>query len=475
MDNDLAFMTATEMVARYRAKSLSPVEVVDQALARIERLEPTLNAFQHLDPDSARTAAAAAEARWARGEPQGALDGVPTTIKDLTLAKGWPTLDGSLTTDPDQTWDVDAPSTARLREAGAVLLGKTATPEFGWKGITDSPLNGVTRNPWNPAHSPGGSSGGGAAALAAGIGPVAHGNDGGGSIRIPASYAGLVGIKPTFGRVPDYPQTNPYATLAINGPLARNVGDAALMLNELARPDGRDWYAGEYRDVDWREGLDGGVAGLRIAYCPNLGDTEPDAEVEAAVAAAAAAFIELGAIVEQPGPVIGPLRPTFEIYWKAGLTYLVNGVPADKRRLIDPRLRTVAEEGETATLEDFFAAMTARVELGDTLSRFHETFDLLLTPTTPTAAPNAETVYHTQAYDRWRHVVPYTSPFNLTGQPAASIPCGVTKAGLPVGLQIVGPRFAEALVLRAARAFEEVRPFPQPHPLLVASLATFDN
>ncbi len=471
MDNELAYMTATETVARFRAKTLSPVEVVDHALARIERIEPTLNAFQHLDPDSARASAAASEVRWARGEPQGALDGVPTTIKDLTFAKGWPTLDGSLTTDPDQAWDVDAPSSARLREAGAVLLGKTTTPEFGWKGITDSPLNGATRNPWNPDHSPGGSTGGGAATVAAGIAPIAHSNDGGGSTRIPASYSGLFGIKPTFGRVPDLPQTNPYATLAINGPLARNVGDAALMLNELAKPDGRDWYASEYHEVDWREGLDGGVAGLRIAYSPNLGGTEPDGEVEAAVAAAAEAFAELGATVEQPGPVFAPLRPTFEKYWKAGMTYLIDSIAPDKRDLLDPRLREIAEQGRSVTLQDFFAAMTARVELGDAMGLFHETYDLLLTPTTATAAPRADTLYHTEDYDRWRHVVPYTSPFNLTGQPAASMPCGVTGAGLPIGLQIVGPRFSEALVLRAARAFEVARPFPHPHPLLEASLA----
>ncbi|MEE2980618.1 MAG: amidase [Pseudomonadota bacterium] len=475
MNNDLAFMTASEMVARFRAKSLSPVEATDQALARIERFEPTLNAFQHLDPDSARAAATASEARWAKGEPRGALDGVPTTIKDLTPAKGWPTLGGSLTTDPDQAWDQDAPATARLREAGAVLLGKTTTPEFGWKGITDSGPKGITRNPWNPTHSPGGSSGGAAAALAAGIGAIAHGTDGGGSIRIPASFSGLFGIKPTFGRVSDAPNTSPYATLTSSGPLARTVGDAALMLNELARPDVRDWYAAEYRDVDWRNGLDGGVAGLRLAYCPDLGGAEPKAEVEALVAAAAQAFTDLGATVEQPGPVFDPLRPIFETSWKAGFTHRVSSVPTDKRHLIDPGLRVLAEEGEATTLGDYYAGMTARAELGVTMSRFHETFDLLLTPTTPAAAPAADTIYHTEGYDRWRHAVPYTVPFNLTGQPSASIPCGVTRAGLPVGLQITGPRFAEALILRAARAYETTQPFPHPHPLLEASLAAIGN
>ena len=470
MDDDLAFMTAHDMVERYRAKTLSPVEVVEAALDRIERLEPTLNAFQHLDPESARDAARASAARWAAGAPQGPLDGVPTTIKDLTLAKGWPTLGGSLTTDADQAWDQDAPCVARLREAGAVLLGKTTTPEFGWKGITDSPLAGTTRNPWNPDHSPGGSSGGAAAALAAGIGPIAHGNDGGGSIRIPASFAGLFGIKPTFGRVPDHPHTSPYATLASNGPLARTVGDAALMLNVLAQADGRDWYAGEPSGADWRDGLDDGVAGLRIAYCPDLGGAEPEAEVEAVVRAATEAFADLGATVDEPGPLFAPLRPAFETYWKAGFAYRLRDIAPDKRDLIDPGLLALAEAGASATLDDYYKAMVARAELGVTLAAFHESFDLLLTPTTPTPAPPADMLYHGQGHDRWRHAVPYTLPFNLTGQPAASIPCGVTQAGLPVGLQIVGPRFAEALVLRAARAFEAARPFPQPHPLLAANI-----
>src|SRR5579863_7804022 len=246
MTADVDFLTAAALVERYRAGSLSPVEVVEAALARIGRCEPTLNAFQHVDGEAARTAALLSGERWRRATPRGALDGLPVTIKDMVLTRGWPTLNGSRTTNPHQSWAEDAPAVARLREAGAILLGKTTTPEFGWKGMTDSPLRGVTHSPWNPAHTPGGSSGGAVASLAAGIGALALGTDGGGSIRIPASYCGLFGFKPTWGRVPHYPQASPFSNLTTAGPLAHSVADAALMLTAIAKPDARDGTALPY-------------------------------------------------------------------------------------------------------------------------------------------------------------------------------------------------------------------------------------
>ena len=471
MDQTIAWMTACDLLAHYKTGELSPVEAVDTALARIERFEPVLNAFQLVDAEAACAAARESEDRWTRGEPFGALDGVPLTIKDLTQTKGWPTLSGSQTVDPDQPWDEDAPSVARLREAGAILLGKTTTPEFGWKGITDSALAGTTRSPWNPDHTPGGSSGGAAAALAAGIGNLAHGTDGGGSIRIPASYCGLFGIKPTFGRVPHYPNTSPYGTLASEGPIARSVEDAALMLSVLARPDPRDWYAAEYTGHDWRDGLERGIDGLRIGWAPRLGGAEPEAEVLAIVEAAVQRFETLGAQVEETGPVFEPLRPIFEKYWVGGFAKRIASVPRERRDLLDPGLRALAERGEAeVTLGDYYRAMEARAELGVRMNRLHEDFDLLVTPTMPTPPPRADIIYHSAEFDRWRHAVPYTVPFNLTGQPAASIPAGVTAAGLPVGMQLTGPRFGEALVLRASRAFEEAHGFPLPHPALAASL-----
>lgn len=429
-------------------------------LARIEQLNPTLNAFQLLDPERALIDAGESERRWLRGEPRGALDGLPIAIKDLTRTAGWPTLGGSLTTDPAQAWDVDAPSVARLREAGAVLFGKTTTPEFGWKGFTDSPLSGSTCNPWDFKRTCGGSSGGAAASLAAGIGALAHASDGGGSIRIPASYCGLFGFKPSFGRVPTYPREGAYATLSSEGPITRSVKDAALMLNVMCGFDARDWYALPRDDCDYLAELDSGVGGLRVGLSLELGGTPPSEEIAAALTEAGACLRGLGAMVESVDGVFEPLRPVFERYWLGMLARRVAAAPAGKRELVDPDLRRVAAHGEDVSLAEFAQAMTARAELGARMNAFHERYDLLLSPTMPTDPPPVETRYHTPEFDRWSHAVPYTVPFNLTGQPAATVPCGHSAAGMPIGAQIVGPAYADALVLRACRAFEQARPFP---------------
>src|SRR3954471_13745004 len=264
---DLCALTATELLEGYRKHELSPVEVTRAVLARIEKLNPVLNAF-NLVSDHALDDAKASEARWMSGQTKGLLDGVPVSIKDIILTKGWPTLRGSKTADPEGRWSGDGPATARLKENGAVLLGKTTTPEFGWKGVTDSALTGITRNPWNLAKTPGGASGGAAAALAAGMGALAVGTDGGGSIRIPCSFTGLFGIKASFGRVPAWP-LSPFGTVAHLGPMTRSVTDAALMLNVLALPDARDWHALPCERRDWRFGLDEGITDLRIAYSPD--------------------------------------------------------------------------------------------------------------------------------------------------------------------------------------------------------------
>src|SRR3954467_8152631 len=277
MSADLCALSATQLLDAFRKHELSPVEVTKAILARIEKLNPRLNAF-NLVSDQALEEAKASEARWSSGQPKGLLDGVPVSIKDIILTKGWPTLRGSKTVDPKGPWNDDAPATARLREHGAVLIGKTTTPEFGWKGVTDSALTGITRNPWNPAKTPGGSSGGAAAALASGMGALAVGTDGGGSIRIPCSFTGLFGLKASFGRVPAWP-LSPFGTLAHVGPITRCVADAALMMNVIALPDARDWHALPLEARDWRTGLDHGVRDLRIAFSPDLGYATVDAEV----------------------------------------------------------------------------------------------------------------------------------------------------------------------------------------------------
>jgi aspartyl-tRNA(Asn)/glutamyl-tRNA(Gln) amidotransferase subunit A len=320
-------------------------------LERIDRLNPALNAFVHVDPEGALRDARASEARWLRGEPAGPVDGVPTSVKDLILAKGWPTLRGSLTVDAAGPWDEDAPSTARLREAGAVLLGKTATPEFGWRGSTDSPRHGITRNPWDRTKTPGGSSGGAVAAISAGLGALATGTDGGGSIRIPAAFTGTVGLKAHFGRVPAWP-LSPMGTVAHVGPQVRTVADAALMLDVLARPDPRDWLALPPPSASWAAALAGDGAraggppagddlrGLRIAYSPRLGYVpHVDAEIEAAVAKAAEVFAHLGARVERIDPDIEDPARTFAVHWFSSARNLLHRLPAQQLARLDAGLR----------------------------------------------------------------------------------------------------------------------------------------
>ena len=460
MSADLCTLSATELVDAFRKKTLSPVDVTRAVLARIEKLNPVLNAF-NLVSQTALDDAKASEARWAAGQPRGLLDGVPVSIKDIILTKGWPTLRGSKTVDPKGPWNDDAPATARLREHGAVLLGKTTTPEFGWKGVTDSPLTGITRNPWNTAKTPGGSSGGAAAAVASGMGPLAVGTDGGGSIRIPCSFTGLFGLKASFGRVPAWPMS-PFGTVAHVGPITRTVADAALMLNVLAQPDARDWHALPYDPRDWRMGLDGGVAGLRIAYSPNLGYAQVDPEVERIVRDAVSLFTELGATVEEKSPGFESPLPIFVSHWFSGAAFLVNGIAKDKRKLVDPGLLEVAEQGARITAAEVIDAQLKRAALGMQMNLFHRDYDLLVTPTLATTAFEVGKEFPEKNGKRWTDWTPFTYPFNLTQQPAASVPCGITKAGLPVGLHLVGPRYADALVLRTARAFEGARPIVMP-------------
>lgn len=462
MSDDIALFSATELLKLYRRKQLSPIEATRAALARIDRYNAALNAYCLVDAESAMAAARAAEDRWYKGEPQGLLDGVPTSIKDVVLTKGWPTLRGSHTIARNQPWDEDAPSAARLRAHGAVLLGKTTTPEFGWKGITDSPLTGVTRNPWNPALTPGGSSGGAAAAIATGMGALAIGTDGGGSIRIPAGFTGVYGIKPSFGRVPAAP-LSPFGTVSHVGPITRTVVDAALMLSVIAEPDARDWHALPYDGRDYRIGLDGGVKGLRIAFSANLGYVPVDAEVAAIVAKAVDVFVDLGAHVEKVDPGFDNPLGTFTKLWFAGAANLTRAFDAEQRAVLDPGLAEIAAQGADISLMDYLTAVTERGALGQCMNLFHERYDLLLTPTLPIPAFAAGQETPSQS-GRWMDWTPFSYPFNLTQQPAASVPCGLTRSGLPVGLQIVGPRYDDALVLRASRAFEALRPFLLPDP-----------
>ncbi len=457
--SELWSLTATALLEGYRKRTLSPAEVTEAVLGRIGALNERLNAFNFLS-ERALDEAKASEARWASGRPRGLLDGVPVSIKDLLLTRGWPTRRGSKIVDPAGPWNDDAPATARLREHGAVLIGKTTTPEFGWKGVTDSPLTGITRNPWNLGKTPGGSSGGAAAAVAAGMGPLAVGTDGGGSIRIPCSFTGLFGIKPSFGRVPAWP-LSPFGTVAHVGPITRDVTDAALMLTVLSQPDARDWYALPYEPRDYRANLDGGVQGLRIAYSSNLGYATVDPEVAALVHKAADLFSDLGARVEEKHPGFENVEPLFRTHWFSGAAFLLKPFTAEQKKQIDPGLVEVAAQGEKIGATKILDAQMKRGALGTHMNLFHRDYDLLVTPTLAVPAFNVG-LECPPNNKRWTDWTPFTYPFNLTGQPAATLPCGFTKSGLPVGLHIVGPRYADALVLRAARALESARPITLP-------------
>jgi aspartyl-tRNA(Asn)/glutamyl-tRNA(Gln) amidotransferase subunit A len=462
MSDDIALMTASRLAKLYRAGELSPVEATRAALDRIERYNGRLNAFNLVAAEHALAAAAESEERWRLGAPRGPLDGVPVSIKDVLLTKGWPTLRGSRTIGRDQAWNEDAPSVARLREHGAVMLGKTTTPEFGWKGVTDSPLDGVTRNPWDPSATPGGSSGGAAAALAAGMGALALGTDAGGSVRIPAGFTGVFALKATFGRVPAYP-LSPFGTLANVGPMTRSVTDAAVLLNVMAEPDPRDAYSLPYDGTDYTHGLEEGVAGLKIAYSPTLGGHAVDPEIADLVAGAVARLADLGAEIVEAEPDTRGAEEIFRIHWYAAAANLLQRFDAAAQAQMDPGLLEVAAEGRDYGLLDYLRAVGRREEMIAAANRFHQNYDLLVTPSLPIPAFEAgEEVPRGSGMARWPEWTPFSYPFNLTQQPAASLPCGLSAKGLPAGLQIVGPRFADALVLRAARALEKAAPWSFP-------------
>jgi aspartyl-tRNA(Asn)/glutamyl-tRNA(Gln) amidotransferase subunit A len=456
MRSNLVALTAKELVDLFRRREASPVEATRAALDQIERCNRRYNAFCLIDAERALRDAAASQARWLDGKPLSDIDGVPTTIKDIVLTKGWPTLRGSRTIDPAQDWNEDAPAVARLREAGAVLLGKTTTPEFGWKAVCDSPLTGTTRNPWDDRKTSGGSSGGAAVAAALRMGTLHLGTDGGGSIRIPAAFCGVFGIKPTFGLVPAYP-LSPFGTVAHLGPITASVEDAARMLTVLARPDHRDWYSLPYLACDFTIGLDDGVRGVRMALSLDLGYARLDPEVSALVEAAAQKLSQAGAIVERKNPGFPDPGEIFAAHWYTGAALVRASVPRERWPLLDPDFGRFAAAGETIGHMDYVRRVNERAQLGLHMALFHRDFDVLLTPTMPLAAFDAGMLAPPGSdQNDWARWTPFSFPFNLTQQPAASIPCGFTSAGLPVGLQIVAAKYQDALVLRVARAFEQL-------------------
>jgi aspartyl-tRNA(Asn)/glutamyl-tRNA(Gln) amidotransferase subunit A len=466
-DDDIGFLPATELARRYRAKSLSPVEVAQAVLRHIGRLEPQLNAMTLTTPEIALVQARAAEAVFLRGEAAGPLTGVPVTIKDLHPVAGVQCEYGSFTMQGHVPAE-STPSVTRLQQAGTVMVGKTTAPEFGWKGVSQSPLTGITHNPWKHGYNAGASSAGAGVAAAAGYGPLHQGSDGAGSIRMPAHFCGVFGLKPTFGRVPLWPMSNNDTATHI-GPMTRTVADAALMLHAMAGPHPWDYLSLEAPPLDYAAHLDVDLRGKRIAFSPDLGHARVDADVAAVVADAARAFEAMGAEVEQVTPAWGPLGPDIgEFFWRT--VYVARAALLDEwEAKMDPGLVALIRSGLPITARDYNAMRTRKFDYCRAIHTFFEDWDFLLTPAVSVAAFPAERLQPAdwpQHEWNWLEWAQFSYPFDMAGNPAASVPAGFTPSGLPVGLQIVGRRFDDLGVLQASAAFERARPWADRRPAL---------
>ncbi len=459
-EDELCFTPAVRLVELIRTKALSPIELVEAVLRRIERLEPQLNAFATLTADRARSAAAAAETAVMKGDELGALHGVPVTIKDLTVTEGVPTQRGSLTQAGNVTV-TDAPIVSRLKGAGAIGLGKTTTPEFGWTGVSRSPLTGITSNPWKLGYNAGASSAGAGVGAAAGYGPLHQGSDGAGSIRMPAHFCGVFGFKPTFGRVPYWPVPNNDQSSHI-GPLTRTVADAALMLKVMAGPHPWDHLSLEAEPADYATALNPEIKGLKVGYSPDLGHARVDPEVAALVAKGVSVFEEMGCVVEEVTPPFGPDGPELvRFFWSVHETPLAEYLEEWGAQM-DPGLVACIKAGLGHSAEDYLRMRARKFEYVAQWHRWMADWDLLVTPAVSVPAFPAERLqpddWPQHPWD-WIMWAEFSYPFNMSGQPAASIPCGFTNEGLPVGLQIVAKRFDDLGLLNAAAAFESAQPW----------------
>jgi Asp-tRNA(Asn)/Glu-tRNA(Gln) amidotransferase A subunit family amidase len=464
--DEVLWRSALELAAAIRAKQVSPVEVVEAILARIETLNPRLNAFCLVANDIALRDAREAEIAVVKGEPTGPLQGVPFSLKDVIFTRGLGTTGGSRLF-ADAVPEEDAIVVGRLRAAGAVLLGKTNTSEFGHKAVTDNPLFGITRNPWNLEMTPGGSSGGAAAAVASGLGPIALGTDGGGSLRIPAAFCGVYGFKPSWGRVPQHPSFPGWEHLGVTGPITRSVRDAALTLDVVAGDDDRDRHSLPREAGSYVSACDDDIKGLHVAWTPDLGYATVDPAVQAVCENAAAEFESLGCHVEVVNPGWEDCEEIFRTIVAAQFyAHWSDQLPAQEGDL-DPTLVKFIRKGGAVSTRDYVLAMERARAYWHEAQTFLARFDLLLTPTTAVAPfPVGQTGPREIAGQAisvlgW---MPFTFPFNLTGQPAASVPAGVTDDGLPVGLQIIGRRNADRTVLAASAAYEAACPWSERRP-----------
>ncbi|MFL5283822.1 MAG: amidase [Rhodopila sp.] len=464
---DLGFLPVTDLVELIRTKKLSPVEYMQALLARIEALEPKVNAFAWLAADQAMDAARQAEAQLMSGERIGRLHGVPVTIKDLAITKDMPTQHGSLIF-KDHRPTEDTPIVPRLKAEGAIVVGKTTTSEFGWTGVSHSPLTGITHNPWKSGMNAGASSAGAGAAAAAGFGPLHQGSDGAGSIRMPSHFCGVFGLKPSFGRVPAYPVSTADMTTHY-GPMSRTVADSALFLEVMAGPHPLDYSSLEAGPAAYHARLHEGIKGRRVAYSPDLGHARVDPDVAALVRAAAQRFSELGATVEEvPTPWAAPGPELIRFFWSAHMTRLKPHLAQWEKRM-DPGLVACIRASDDVSIADYQAGRERKMAYVAAIHRWFEDWDFLLTPAVSVAAFPAEKLMpdHWPQHDwDWVSWAEFSYPFNMSWNPAASVPCGFTADGLPVGLQIVGRRFDDLGVLQAAAAFERVQPWADRRPPL---------
>jgi len=465
-DTDLCFISAKKLASTYRQKKLSPVEVINAILARIEKLNPRLNAYCLILAEEARKEAKKAEIAFRRNKKVGPLCGIPVSVKDLVFTKGIRTTGGSKIFEqfiPDE----DETSVARLKAAGAIIIGKTNTPEFGYMAVTHNPLFGITRNPWNLEKTAGGSSGGAAASVAAGLGPLALGTDGGGSIRIPSAFSGIFGFKPSYGRVPHEPGFPGWETLSHTGPMTRTVADAALMMEIIAGPDDKDRYSLPSIAGTYSGALRGSVKGTKIAWSPDLGYATVELEVLEITSAAAQAFRKAGCTIKEYNPKLECPEDIFTTMVFCEYHAALSEHLATWRDKMDPPLARLVEMGGNFSAKDYVQATFRRQKFHASVQNIFREYDFLLTPTT--AVPAFQTGKMAPELVAGERLSPigwmaFTYPFNLTGQPAASVPCGFTKDGLPVGLQIIGRRHDDAGVLRMAAAFERLKPWNDKKP-----------
>ena len=463
--SDLCYTPASELTGMMIQKKISPVELMEAVITRVNEINPRLNAICTFTPEKALEEAKQAEDAVQQGRPLGPLHGIPVTIKDLVFTSGIRTMGGSRIFE-NRIPEFDGVVVTRLQQAGGISLGKTTTPEFGWKGCSESPLTGISHNPWKEGMNAGGSSTGAAICAAAGMGPLHQGSDGAGSIRMPAGFCGVYGIKPSYGRVPYFPQNN-NDSISHLGPITRTVTDAALMLEVMAGPDDRDMTSLPEKP-EYLTKLNKGISGLKVAWSPDLGYLPVDQEVAVPVAKAVKVFEELGCHVEEVDPGWGDQREMELFFWSSNFAGNLGHELEKWENQMDPGLVACIRDGQHYTAAEYVQMKQRRVDYYSRVQPFFDKFDLLLTPTLSVAAFPVERIIpehweqHPWDWIRWAG---FSYPFNLTWMPAATCPCGFTKDGLPVGLQIVAGRFHELRVLQASRAFEEASPWVQHHPI----------